>query len=91
MSKNTTMKISKKTLKKLHKLAGKMAAEKGRRVTLEEALLQLLEENEKIKSNLNESKKKEDRKIFLNLLEQKFSGGEPEDYKEYDYEDITGD
>jgi predicted transcriptional regulator len=52
MSKNTTIKVSKKTLKKLHKLAGEIAAEKGRRVTLEEALLVLLEEKEMRKNQM---------------------------------------
>jgi len=88
MSKNTTMKVSKKTLEKLHRLAGEMAAKKGRRVTLEEAIIELLEENEKKKNNLNSSKIKDDRKAFLTLLDKKFPGGQPEDFKEYNYEDI---
>ncbi|KKN37836.1 hypothetical protein LCGC14_0759450 [marine sediment metagenome] len=91
MSKNTTMKVSKKTLEKLHKLAGEIAAEKGRRVTLEEAIIQLLEENKKKKNNMNSFKIEDDRKAFLTLLDQKFSGGQPEDYKEYNFEDIGSD
>ena len=91
MSKNTTMKLSKKTLEKLHKLAGEIATQKGRRVTLEEALIQLLEKNEKSKKNQNNIKNLNDRKEFLNLLNQKFSGGRPEDYKEYNYEDVGSD
>jgi len=88
MSKNTTMKLSKKTLNKLHKLAGEIAAEKGRRVTLEEALLELLEEKEKMENNLKAATIKNDREAFKTLLKQKFSGGRPEDYKEYNYEDV---
>lgn len=91
MSKNTTMKLSKETLEKLHKLAGEIAAQKGRRVTLEEALIQLLEENENHKKKQNITKNKDDRKEFLTLLNQKFSGGRPDDYKEYNYEDVGND
>ena len=91
MSKNTTMKVSKKTLEKLHKLAGELAAKRGKRVTLEEAIIKLLEENEKARDHINSSQIKNDRQTFLTLLDQKFSGGQPEDFKEYDYEDIGTD
>ena len=89
MSKITTIKVSKKTLEKLHKLAGKMASEMGKRVTLEEAINKLLEEkyggtDEKLIDI------EEDRKAFLKLLDQKITGGQPEDYKEYDFEDMGG-
>ena len=87
MSKNTTIKVSKETLEKLHKLAGELAAEMGKRVTLEEAINKLLEEKSK-KNDENLSNIEEDRKAFLVLLDHKFTGGQPEDYKEYDYEDI---
>ncbi|TFG19368.1 MAG: hypothetical protein EU529_16425 [Promethearchaeota archaeon] len=88
MSKNTTMKVSKKTLKKLHKLAGEIAAEKGRRVTLEEAILLLLEEKEKKKNDMILHKTDEDRKELLSLLEMKIEGAGPEDFKEYDFDDL---
>ncbi len=88
MSKNTTMKVSKETLEKLHKLAGEIAAEKGRRVTLEEALLELLEEKEKKKNEMKSHKANEDRKELLSLLEMKIEGAGPEDFKEYDFNDI---
>ncbi len=87
MSKNTTIKVSKKTLEKLHKLAGELASEMGKRVTLEVAINKLLEENYK-KYNQNLPNIEDDRKTFLAILDQKITGGKPEDYKEYDYEDI---
>ncbi|KKM72710.1 hypothetical protein LCGC14_1417820 [marine sediment metagenome] len=34
------------------------------------------------------SKVEEARKDFLKLLDQKIAGGQPEDFKEYDYGDI---
>jgi len=88
MSKNTTMKISKKTLKRLHKLAGEMAAEKGRRVTLEEALLALLEEKERKKNEMKSHEDIKDRKELISLLEMKIEGAGPEDFKEYDFNDL---
>lgn len=87
MSKNTTIKVSKKTLENLHKLAGEMASELGKRVTLEDAINKLLEE--KNKRNIEElANIEEDRKNFLTLLDQKIPGGQPEDFKEYDYKDL---
>jgi hypothetical protein len=87
MSKNTTIKVSKKTLENLHKLAGEMATEMGRRITLEDAINKLLEErnnaNNKESSNIDN-----DREAFLTILDQKIVGGQPEDFKEYNYEDI---
>ena len=87
MSKNTTVKVSKKTLEKLHKLAGEMATVMGKRVTLEEAINKLLEDNNKINDE-DLAKIEDDRKAFLAILDQKISGGQPEDFKEYDYEDL---
>ena len=87
MSKNTTVKVSKKTLEKLHKLAGEMATVMGKRVTLEEAINKLLKDNNKI-NDVDLAKIEDDRKAFLAILDQKISGGQPEDFKEYDYEDL---
>lgn len=87
MSKNTTIKVSKKTLESLHKLAGKMATEMGRRVTLEDAINKLLEERNNA-NNEESSNIDNDREAFLTILDQKIVGGQPEDFKEYNYEDI---
>lgn len=38
MSKNTTIKISKKTLERLHRIVGELTYKKGQRVILEEAV-----------------------------------------------------
>jgi predicted transcriptional regulator len=87
MSKNTTIKVSKKTLEKLHKLAGEMAAIMGKRVTLEEAINKLLKENNK-ENDEDLTTIEDDRKSFLAILDQKISGAQPEDFKEYHYEDL---
>jgi hypothetical protein len=90
MSKNTTIKVSKKTLEKLHRLAGELAKERSKRVTLEEAINYLLEEKQNA-LYINSSKSiklRQDRKKFLELLEETVEGAGPDDFKEYDFEDI---
>jgi len=87
MSKNTTIKVSKKTLESLHKLAGEMANTMGKRVTLEDAISKLLEDRYNTLDK-GSTKIEDDREAFLVLLDQKITGGQPEDFKEYDYEDI---
>ncbi len=87
----TTMKLSKDTAKRLHKLAGEIASESGERITLEEVVIHLLEQNENRKRKDVIHGVKEDRDAFLSLVDQAFEGGGPEDYKEYDYEDIGRD
>ena len=88
MSKNTTMKLSKDTLKKLHKFAGEIAAEKGKRVTLEEALLVLLKEKEMKEKERKLHEANEDRKELLSLLDMEIEGAGPADFKEYDFNDL---
>lgn len=87
MSKNTTIKVSKTTLKRLHKLAGEMATIMGKRVTLEDAINKLLEERKKTNDKYS-TKIEDDREAFLAILDQKIAGGQPEDFKEYNFEDI---
>ena len=84
----STVKVSKKTLKRLHQLVGELTIKYGRRVSLEEAIKYLFEKENltKNKNSLSE-KKKQDRRAFIDLINQKFDGIAPEDYKDYDYED----
>lgn len=85
----STVKVSKKTLKKLHQLVGKLTMKYGRRVSLEEAIKYLFEKDNIMKNQDNQSlKKKKDKIAFLDLLNTKFDGIAPEDYQEYDFEDI---
>ena len=92
MSKNTTIKVTRKTLESLHRVVGELAKKLGKRVTLEDAIVHLLKKNESIevKSLPFLSEVEKDRKNFLMILERKFSGAQPEDFKEYDYNDIGG-
>ena len=47
-------------------------------------------ESIEVKSSPFLSEVEKDRKNFLMLLERKFPGAQPEDFKEYDYNDIGG-
>ncbi|MHA1196750.1 MAG: hypothetical protein ACTSRH_12230 [Promethearchaeota archaeon] len=87
MNNNITIKVSKKTLERLHKLAGELASKSGKRVSLEEAIKNLLEKRKHHKTEKS-SKKENDIKIFLDFLSQKVVGAGPEDFKEYDYDDV---
>ncbi len=92
MSKNTTIKVTRKTLESLHRVVGELANKLGKRVTLEDAIVHLLKKYKslKVKSSPFLPEVEKDRKNFLMILEQKFSGAKPEDFEEYDYNDIGG-
>ncbi len=90
MSKTTTIKVSKSTLERLHRLVGELAKQRGKRITLEEAIIHMLEKNELLDKKTEQAEIEKDRKSFLSLIEQKFFGAKPEDFKEYDYDDIGG-
>jgi hypothetical protein len=77
LNRNTTIKVTRKILESLHRLAGELAKKLGKRVTLEDAIVYLLKKNESIevKSSSFLSEVEKDRKIFLMILERKFSGG----------------
>jgi len=89
---NTTIKVSKKTLERLHCIVGELTKNQGRRITLEDAIIYLLEKGESTLSDIggSESKIEKDRKAILTLMEQKFYGIHPDDLKEYNYDDIGG-
>lgn len=92
MGKYTTIKVSKETLKRLHKLVGELTQKRGERVSLEDAIIKILNEHNKKKEIHYEGEKEleKDRKILLSLLKNKIRGAGPDDFIEYDYEDIGG-
>ena len=92
MSKNTTIKVTRNTLESLHRVVGELAKKWGKRVTLEDAIVHLLKKSEslEVKPSPFLSEVEKDRKNFLKILEQKFSGAQLEDFKEYNYNDIGG-
>ena len=77
----STVKVSKKTLKKLHQLVGKLTIKYGRRVSLEEAIKYLFEKENLLKTQDNQSieaaQSREDGAVVLNT---KFDGIAPDDF-----------
>ena len=91
MNNITTIKVTKSTLERLHRVVGELTKQKGKRITLEDAIVHLLEKNElKEEGSSIKDDIEKDRKTFIKLIEKGFFGGSPEDYKEYDFEDIGG-
>ena len=87
----TTIKVSKDTVRRLHKLVGELIKQRERRVSLEEAIIYLLKIEKKNNSSNSEARHSEineERKEFLLLMDKKYFGAGPEDYKEYNYNDI---
>lgn len=83
----STMKVSRPTLKKLHRLAGHLAAERGRRVTLEDALIYLL--RNEAKRDQARAVRREEFLAFVRAHAAEAPGGiDPEDSREYDFEDV---
>ena len=90
MTEYYSIKVSKKTLKKLHKFVGKLKQLKGERISMEDAINYLLSGYKKYEDRSPEfvEKVNKDRKQFLKILQQGIKGAGPEDYKEYDFEDV---
>ena len=90
MTEYTTIKVSKKTLQNLRKFVGKMTEKTGRRTSMEEAINFLLNEYKISERHSPEfmKKLKEDRERFIKVMEHKIEGAGPDDYKEYNFEDI---
>ncbi|HME55269.1 MAG TPA: hypothetical protein VKM55_23880 [Candidatus Lokiarchaeia archaeon] len=88
----TTIKVSRKTIDRLHQVLGNIAEKERHRVTLEDAIVHLLDHHDILSkdSRDGEEKLQKDRKSFLALLDHTFKGIEPADYKEYDFDEIGG-
>jgi len=90
MTEYSTIKVTKKTLQKLHKFVGKLKQLKGEGISMEDAINYLLSENKKYEKRTPEfiEKLNRDREQFLKILQQGIKGAGPEDYKEYGFKDI---
>jgi hypothetical protein len=86
----TTIKVSRQTIERLHKVIGQMTIKTGRRVTLNDAIDTLLDSHELSfdHSDTFEVSLRKDREAFLSLLDDPFHGLEPGDLKEYDFDDV---
>ena len=69
---------------------GRVADEAGKQVTLEEAITYLINQNDHLKNDAGAQGRKigRDRSSILALQAQEFVCAGPEDYTEYDFEDI---
>jgi len=88
VEKSTTIRVSKKNLKKLRKISASIALNSGHIASLNDTITAVIEkyENEFIEFSL-EDKKKYDRQKFISLLDQPIEGAGPEDYRELEYDD----
>jgi hypothetical protein len=87
MGKYTTIKVSKETLRRLHKLVGELTQQRGERVSLEDAIIKILNEHNREKeiNGKREEEIEKDREQLISLLQKKVEGAGPEDYLEYDF------
>ena len=71
--------------------ASKLSLLKGKRLNLNETIDSIIDIAEKasLKSDIEKNELDQDRKEFLNILKHKIKGAGPEDYKPYDFEDIS--
>ncbi|MEQ9714278.1 MAG: hypothetical protein ACTSSP_06850 [Candidatus Asgardarchaeia archaeon] len=88
---STTIKIKRETSLRLTKVLGELIAEKGKRMSYDDLINYLLDifnefkKKEKTKSKLDEGTKR-----LLEKIKMSFDIAGPEDYSEYDYEDLGG-
>ncbi|TFG04179.1 MAG: hypothetical protein EU536_05065 [Promethearchaeota archaeon] len=93
MDRYSTIKVSKKNLSKLHRIAAKISLSKGERISLDDVISSLIEIAEKNSLATPEEAKviENDRKKIIELLKIPMIGAGPEDYNEYNFEDILYD
>jgi len=88
MEKGSTLRVSRKNLERLRRIAALISFNKGQKTNLNDALTTLLDKFDRQSYDLSrEETKKEDRKKFLTLLDQPIEGAGPDDYKELEYDD----
>ncbi len=88
MEKDTTIRVSRKNLERLRRIAALIGLSNGKKTKLNDALTEVLNKFEhEPEKNPREKKKEQDRKKLLELLNQPIEGAGPEDYKELEYDD----
>ncbi len=88
MEKDTTIRVSRKNLERLRRIAALIGFDRGKKTNLNDALTDILDKFEReSEKNPREKKKDQDRKKLLELLNQPIEGAGPEDYKELEYDD----
>ena len=91
-SNKTTVKVSRKTIERMHQVLGSITEKERRHVTLEDVIVHLLDFHEASDEDFekNRDKMQKDREAFLALLKTTFVGIEQADYKDFDFDDIGG-
>jgi len=88
MEKGSTLRVSRKNLERLRRIAALISFNNSQKTNLNDALTTLLDKFDRQSYDLSrEETKKEDRKKFLTLLDQPIEGAGPDDYKELEYDD----
>jgi AAA15 family ATPase/GTPase len=88
MEKDSTIRVSRKNLERLRRIAALISFNNSQKTNLNDALTTLLDKFDRQSYDLSrEETKKEDRKKFLTLLDQPIEGAGPDDYKELEYDD----
>ena len=87
MEKGSTLRVSRKNLERLRRIAALISFNNSQKTNLNDALTTLLDKFDRQSYDLSrEETKKEDRKKFLTLLDQPIEGAGPDDYKELEYD-----
>jgi len=88
MEKDSTIRVSRKNLERLRRIATLISLNSSQRTNLNDALTTLLDKFEHQSNEFSlEGKKNEDRKKFLALLNLPIEGAGLDDYKELEYDD----
>ncbi len=82
---STTIKIKKKTLAMLTRIVGELTIKFGRKVSYDEAIRYLVDKYYE-REGIEETDKATEE--LLKLLQKSFPIGGPEDFKEYDFNDM---
>ncbi len=90
MEKNSYVKVSPQTLKKLHQMASRLSFESGKRMNLDETIVMIMDIVERgvERANATSNLLEQDRTDFLALIKHKIKSAGPEDYIPYDFEDM---
>ena len=89
---STTVKIKKKTALRLTRFLGKLMNKYGKKLSYDDAISYLLEKEELSEKTHSKKQKElsEAAKRILEMIESPVPGAGPEDFTEYEFEDIEG-
>lgn len=83
----STIKVKKETLLKLTRLAGRLTEKTGKRMTYDDVIRFLISQFES-KELGKDIEVDETTQKLLSCIDKSFPGAGPEDFREYEYEDL---